>query len=154
MCCVWGTHLSAPFSPLKEVPRGWAAGGGPGGWVLTALLSPHPAPGLPPAWGQLHASTSLIWKMGVRRLLGLKEEPGLSFLLSSSVVSSPQWPLHPSLFVSGCFFSIEGRTHGMWKFPGQGPAGAAAAGLHHSHSNPGSEPHLQPTPQLVAMPDL
>ena len=26
--------------------------------------------------------------------------------------------------------------------------GAAAAGLHHSHSNAGSELHLQPTPQL------
>ena len=29
----------------------------------------------------------------------------------------------------------------------------AAAGLHHSHSNTGSEPHLRPTPQIVAMPD-
>ena len=27
---------------------------------------------------------------------------------------------------------------------------AAAAGLHHSHSNEGSEPHLQPTPKLTA----
>ena len=30
---------------------------------------------------------------------------------------------------------------------------AAAAGLHHSHSNAGSEPHLQPRPQLMATPD-
>ena len=30
---------------------------------------------------------------------------------------------------------------------------AIAAGLHHSHSNMGSEPRLQPTPQLMAMPD-
>ena len=29
----------------------------------------------------------------------------------------------------------------------------AAAGLHHSHSNAGSEPLLWPTPQLAAMPD-
>ena len=29
------------------------------------------------------------------------------------------------------------------------PIGATAAGLHHSHSNMGSEPHLQPTPQLM-----
>ena len=28
-----------------------------------------------------------------------------------------------------------------------------AASLHHSHSNVGSEPHLQPTPQLMATPD-
>ena len=30
---------------------------------------------------------------------------------------------------------------------------AAAAGLHHSCSNTGSEPYLQPTPQLMATPD-
>ena len=30
---------------------------------------------------------------------------------------------------------------------------AAAAGLHHSHSNAESEPRLQPTPQFTAMPD-
>ena len=34
----------------------------------------------------------------------------------------------------------------------RGQIGAAAAGLHQSHSNTGSEPHLWPTPQLVAMP--
>ena len=27
-----------------------------------------------------------------------------------------------------------------------------AAGLHHNHSNAGSKPHLQPTPQLMAKP--
>ena len=31
--------------------------------------------------------------------------------------------------------------------------GAAVAGLGHNHSNTGSEPHLQPTPQLTATPD-
>ena len=31
--------------------------------------------------------------------------------------------------------------------------GAVAVSLHHSHSNAGSEPHLQPTPQLTMMPD-
>ena len=31
--------------------------------------------------------------------------------------------------------------------------GAVAAGLHHSHSTRGSEPPLQPTPQLRATPD-
>jgi len=33
----------------------------------------------------------------------------------------------------------------------RGVIGAVAAGLHHSHM--GSEPHLQPTPQLMATPD-
>ena len=35
----------------------------------------------------------------------------------------------------------------------RGRSGAVAAGLHHSHSNAGSEPHLQLTPQLKATPD-
>ena len=35
----------------------------------------------------------------------------------------------------------------------RGPVGAVAAGLHHSHSNVGSEPRLRPTPQLMAMLD-
>ena len=35
----------------------------------------------------------------------------------------------------------------------RGPIGAVAAGLHHSHSNVGSEPRLRPIPQLTAMPD-
>ena len=35
----------------------------------------------------------------------------------------------------------------------RGRVGAVAASLHHSHSNTGSNMHLQPTPQLMAMPD-
>ena len=35
----------------------------------------------------------------------------------------------------------------------RGWTGATAAGLCHSHCNPWSEPCLQPTPQLTAMPD-
>ena len=31
--------------------------------------------------------------------------------------------------------------------------GTTAAGVHHSHSDARSEPYLQPTPQLRAMPD-
>ena len=34
-----------------------------------------------------------------------------------------------------------------------GPIAAVAASLHYSHSNVGSELHLQPAPQLTAMPD-
>ena len=34
-----------------------------------------------------------------------------------------------------------------------GHIGAVATGLHHSYSNVGSEPHLRPTPQFMAMPD-
>ena len=35
----------------------------------------------------------------------------------------------------------------------RGRIGAVATGLRQSHSNSGSEPCLQPTPQLTAMPD-
>ena len=35
----------------------------------------------------------------------------------------------------------------------RGGVGAAAAGLHPSHSSAGSEPHLRPTTQLTATPD-
>ena len=35
----------------------------------------------------------------------------------------------------------------------RGLIGAAAAGLHHSHSNSGSKPCLRATPQLTATPD-
>jgi len=35
----------------------------------------------------------------------------------------------------------------------RGLIGAVAASLHQSHSNAGSEPRLQPTPQLTATPD-
>ena len=35
----------------------------------------------------------------------------------------------------------------------RGPIEAVAIGLCQSHSNAGSEPHLRPTPQLMATPD-
>ena len=35
----------------------------------------------------------------------------------------------------------------------RGLMGATAAGLHQSHSNAASKLHLQPAPQLMAMPD-
>ena len=57
-------------------------------------------------------------------------------------------------FVLFCFFAIS------WAAPvaygvsqARGRIGAVAASLHQSHSNSGSEPRLQPTPQLSATPD-
>ena len=35
----------------------------------------------------------------------------------------------------------------------RGQIGATAATLLHSHNNVGSKPHMQPTPQFLAMPD-
>ena len=46
------------------------------------------------------------------------------------------------------FSFLGGATPAAWS-QARGRMRAAAAGLHHSHSSGGSEPHLQPTPQLT-----
>ena len=46
------------------------------------------------------------------------------------------------------FSRAEPMAHGGSQ--AKGPIGAVDARLHHSHSNAGSEPHPQPTPQLTA----
>ena len=60
-----------------------------------------------------------------------------------------------SLFYLFIYF-LYGCTCGIWSFAAcgvsqaRGRIGAVATGLHHSHSNLGSEPSLQPTVQLTA----
>ena len=49
------------------------------------------------------------------------------------------------------FFRAAPATYGSSQ--ARGPIRAAAASLHHSHSNVGSKPRLQPIPQLTATPD-
>ena len=65
-------------------------------------------------------------------------------------------PPNPALLILlfFCLFAIS------WAAPAayggsqaRGRIGAIAASLHQSHSNAGSEPHVQPTPQLTATPD-
>ena len=56
------------------------------------------------------------------------------------------------LFLSFCLFWD--HAHIIWRSLARGLIGAGAASLHHNHSNAGSEPCLQPTPQLLAMLDL
>ena len=50
-----------------------------------------------------------------------------------------------------CLFRAIPETYGGSQ--ARGWIGTVASGLHHSHSTAESEPHLQPTPQLTAMPD-
>ena len=50
-----------------------------------------------------------------------------------------------------CLFRAATMAYGSSQARGQ--IRATAGGLHHSHSNTGSEPHLQPTPQFMAMLD-
>ena len=50
-----------------------------------------------------------------------------------------------------CLFRATPMAHEGSQARGQ--TGAGAVSLHHSHSNTGSEPSLQSTPQLTTMPD-
>ena len=54
-------------------------------------------------------------------------------------------------FVFLLFLWAAPAAHGGSQARGQ--IGAVATSLHQSHSNVGSEPRLQPTPQLTATPD-
>ena len=54
-------------------------------------------------------------------------------------------------FFSFCLFRDSPKAYGVSQ--ARGLIGAVATSLHHSHSNAGSQPRLQPIPQLMAMPD-
>ena len=66
-------------------------------------------------------------------------------------------------YLSPIFFIHLGLIHNFFFFlpfraspsalGGSQARGLIGAGLHQSHSNAGSEPHLRPTPQLMATPD-
>ena len=51
------------------------------------------------------------------------------------------------------FFFLRAEPGAYVSSPARGRIEAVAVGLHHSHSNAGSEPYLRPTRQLVARPD-
>ena len=50
-------------------------------------------------------------------------------------------------------FAFRAKPEAYGSSRARGWIGATGAGLDHSHSNMGSEPHLRPTPQITAMPD-
>ena len=53
-----------------------------------------------------------------------------------------------------CLFAISWATSLAYgDYQARGQIGAVATGLRKRHSNVGSEPHLQPIPELTAMPD-
>ena len=57
------------------------------------------------------------------------------------------------LFFLICFLLLRATPAAYGDSQARGPIGATTAGLHHSHSNIRSKPHVQLTPQLTAMPD-
>ena len=56
-----------------------------------------------------------------------------------------------TLFFFFCFLRAAPMIYGGSQAKGR--IRAVAASLHHSHSDAGSQPCLQPTPQLMATPD-
>ena len=69
-------------------------------------------------------------------------------------MNGPFPPGRPVCWRNFFFFCLFRTTHTSYGHSqARGPIGASAAGLHHRHSNAGSKLHLQPTPQLMAMPD-
>ena len=59
--------------------------------------------------------------------------------------------LHFPFFFS--FFLIRAAPAAYGSSQARGLIGAVVSGLRQSHGNAESEPHLRPTPQLMAMPD-
>ena len=69
-----------------------------------------------------------------------------------NMLTSDQLPqtLNNFFFLFAIFWAVPAAYGGC---QARGRIGAVAAGLHHSHSNAGSEPRLGRTPQLMATPD-
>ena len=57
------------------------------------------------------------------------------------------------MFSNFFFFFFRAGTLAYGSSQARGRMGATAAILHHSHSNTGSEPRLQPAPQFMAATD-
>ena len=59
------------------------------------------------------------------------------------------------IFIYFCLFAFSRAASTAYgDSQARGRIGAVAIGICHSHSNAGSEPRVQPTPQLMATPDL
>ena len=58
------------------------------------------------------------------------------------------------IFSVSFFFVLRAALAAHGRSQARDPIRAAAASLHHSHSNSGPKPHLRPTPQLTATPVL
>ena len=77
-------------------------------------------------------------------------------MLMLDSVTNLMWQRRPAiriLSLSFSFFLFRATLVAYGSSQARGQIGAVAAGLRQSHSNAGSEPHLQPPPQLMATPD-
>ena len=67
-----------------------------------------------------------------------------------SFVQFDSWSEEPEFFF---FFPFRAAPPAFGSSQARGQIRATATGLHHSHSNSGSELYLRPIPQLRAVPD-
>ena len=79
-----------------------------------------------------------------------RDQPTSSWVLVGFLTAEPLWELPFSSFLPFFFFLSRATSLAYGSSQARGWIGVAPAGLGHSHSNMGSEPHLWPTPQLRA----
>ena len=84
--------------------------------------------------------------------LGLPASP-LRAMKSKTAGWRGQWHFGFCFILFFCFFLLMAASAAHGRSQARGQIRAAAAGHIHSHSNMGSEPHLWPMPQPVAMLD-
>ena len=92
--------------------------------------------------------------MSLTHCTGLGREPVSQHSRDAANPIAPQWELPIWTFFFFFVFCLHRATPAAYggSLP-RGLIGAIAAGLHQSHSNVRSKPHLRPTPQLTAVPD-
>ena len=123
----------------------WAAGRGTPGLPYGSWASGGPASPVSPSWNRVDTVVARgrlptggpSWQGGP----GTKQCPSASGVIEKGLCYS--------FFLF--FFRATPSAYGGSQAKGR--IGAVAAGLHYSHSNSGSKPHLQTTPQLTAMLD-
>ena len=98
-----------------------------------------------------HQSPSEQAWTGTGSTLALKK---LSFNLGGLAGKIDQQGLKLSIYLFFVFFAFSRLAPAAYGgSQARGLIRAVATGLHHSYSNAGSEPHLQPIPQLTPTPD-
>ena len=88
-------------------------------------------------------------------LMTCEELSGL-FPLEQHSASLPHEYLYVTVFIILSFFGLfflRATLTAYGAFQARAQTGAVAASLYHSHNKMGYEPNLQPTSQLMAMPD-
>ena len=104
------------------------------------------------------AHVEVLGKVGPQHMVCLlnRDTCGIHARIYSSIPEVPKCPIPSSFFLFLFYFiflSFEGHTMAYGGSQARGLIVAVAAGLCQCHSNARSELHLQPTPQLMAMPD-